>query len=93
MHNLGEFRGNLGNAYALVNLDLQEHFDAVPFKLVKRKAAGDPASTMGKNKNLGYKTKQNTEGENGFSPNMEKEEALNDFPVKPIVTTCLFNNV
>lgn len=47
---------------------------------------------MGKNKKLGYRTKQNTEGENGFLPNKEKEKALNDFPVKPIVVTCLFNN-
>jgi len=47
---------------------------------------------MGKNKKLGYRTKQNTDGKNGFLPNKEKEKALNDFLVNPIVITCLFNN-
>lgn len=33
----------MGNAYDLVNLDLQEHFDTGPFNgLVRLKAAGDP---------------------------------------------------
>lgn len=85
----------MGNAYDLVNLDLQEHFDTGPFNgLVRLKAAGDPPWTMGKNKKLGYRSKQNTEGKNGFLPNKEKEKALNDFPVKPFgfVVTCLFNN-
>lgn len=82
----------MGNAHALVELDLQEHFDMAPFNgLVKLKAAGDPAWTMGKNKKLGYKTKENTEGKNGFLPNKEKEEALNYFLIRPIVITCLSN--
>lgn len=41
----------MGNAYALVNWDLQERFDMGPSNgLVKLKAAGDPPWTMGKNK-------------------------------------------
>lgn len=59
---------------ALVNSDLLEHFDMGPLNgLVRLNAAGDPPWTKGKNKKLGYKTKQNTEGINGFLPNMEKD--------------------
>lgn len=82
----------MGYTYALVNLDLQEHFAMGPFNgLVRLKAAGDPR-TMGKNKKLGYRAKQNTAGKNGFLPHKKKEKARNEFSVKPIVITCLFNN-
>lgn len=48
---------------ALVNSDLLEHFDMGPLnRLVRLKAAGDPPWTKGKNKKLGYKTKQNRDG-------------------------------
>lgn len=64
----------MANADALANLDLLVRFDMDPFNgLVRLKAAGDPPWTKGKNKKLGYRTKQNTEGINGFLPNMEKD--------------------
>lgn len=64
----------MGNAHALVKLDLQEHFDMAPFNgLVKLKAAGDPAWTMGKNKKTWLQDKRKYRGENRFLPSKEKQ--------------------